>query len=34
MTSLVYWIGRQSKGSTVTITLRRDGRLLELPVTF
>jgi uncharacterized iron-regulated protein len=34
MTSLLYWIGQQVKGATVTVTVRRDGQLLDVPVGF
>jgi uncharacterized iron-regulated protein len=34
VTSLVYRIGQQVKGSTVTVTIRRDGKMLDVPVGF
>jgi len=34
MAALVYWVGQQAKGATVTVTIRRDGKLLSVPVRF
>jgi predicted metalloprotease with PDZ domain len=34
VTALVYWVGQQAKGATVTVTVRRDGRPLEISVGF
>jgi uncharacterized iron-regulated protein len=33
-TALVYWIGRQAKGTAATVGIRRAGRLLEVRVEF
>jgi uncharacterized iron-regulated protein len=34
LTALVYWVGQQTKGATVTVIVRRDGRPVETSVGF